>query len=201
LLVSLAYLYAVALRKKLYAQIGSGILAFISVFVVTMVLLGKPFAEIYQGQWGASAAREAVQAGAAYLSNPADVQHTSRWAWFAFDAYHWEQYNLLQQMFPANVLLVLLFAGRRIPMDRINLHLLAVCLGMAIFQFNYKALLPVGYDWNLYANAAIPLAILVWRNLLTAENLRYKAEIILAWVLLSSAHSYSWIVGNHHYAP
>ena len=201
LLLSLAYLYAVALRKRLYAQIGPGILAFLSVFFLTMFLLGKPFDEIYQGRWGASAAREAVRAGVAYLTGATAVQQSGRWAWFAFDAYHWEQYNLLAQMFPANVLVVLLFAARRITMDPINLHLMAACLGMAIFQFSYKALLPVGYDWNLYANAAIPLAILVWRNLLNAQDLHYKAELILAWFLLSSAHSYSWIIANHQFAP
>ena len=201
LLLSLAYLYAVAIRKRLYAQIASGILAFLAIFFLTMFLLGKPFDEIYQGQWGASAAREALRAGVANLTGATDVEQSGRWAWFAFDAYHWEQYNLLAQLFPANVLVVLLLAGRRIKMDPINLHLMAACLGMAIFQFCYKALLPVGYDWNLYANAAIPMAILVWRNLLNAQDLRYKAELILAWFLLSSAHSYAWIVANHQFAP
>jgi hypothetical protein len=198
---SLIVLYVVALRRRAYLEVAMGVAAFVGVFLLTMLVLGKPIESLYSGSFATSAMRELTGTAVRTITDAATARPMSRWAWFAFDAYHGNQYSLLALMFPGHLLLVPLLLGGRIKMDAINLHLVAACLGLGFFHFTYRALLPLDGDWNLYAGAAIPLAILVWRNLLEADGLRYRAELTLAWGLLSLVHSYSWIVSNHLFTP
>jgi hypothetical protein len=63
--------------------------------------------------------------------------------------------------------------------------------------YGWRAALGVYNDWNLYAPAALPLAILFWHNFARAETLFNKAGIGAALILTSAAHSYAWIIDNH----
>jgi hypothetical protein len=196
LLPSLAVLYAIGIRKRAFLQIALGAGAFATVIVGTLFLLNEPLSSLYQGSWGTNALRPFFTDETVATTGPG-----SRWAFFAFDAYHWGQYNLLARLFPAHFLILPLLVAGRIRYDLINVHLIAASLGMMFFLFNYRAMLGPGQDWNLFASSVVPLAILVWRNLLSTQNFRFRAEILISSAALSFIHSYSWITSNHHYVP
>jgi hypothetical protein len=151
-----------------------------------------------EGSWGVQALWSLLTPGSG-IESASEMSH--RWAALAFDAYHWDQYNLFALLFPGHLLLIPLIAGRRIPLDRINVHLIAASLGMLVFHFNYRALLGALGDWNLFASAAVPLAALVWRNLLAPHGPPHKAALAVGWAALSSAHTLAWILLNHRYVP
>jgi hypothetical protein len=201
LLPSLALLYFTALRRRRWADAAVAAAAFAGWFGATILALGIPVESLLQGSWGQNALRELLKTGAGTVLRGEAEGSGGRWAWFALDAYHWRQYALLALMFPGHVLLIPLVLWRRVRADAVSLHLLVAAAGMAFFQFNYRALLPIEHDWNLYAGAAVPLVVLVWRALLAADSLRWKPELALGWALVSALHSYAWIVSNHYYAP
>ena len=167
-----------------------------------MLAVGEPVSSLYQGSWGTQAIRRLLLAGVAPAGGAgAKAAELGNWAFFKFDRYHWDQYNLLALMFPAHLAVVPLLLGGRVKWDAINVHLLVAALGMAFFQFNYRALLPVDQDWNLFASAALPIALLVSRNLIGAEGLRSKSAIVIGWASLSFIHSYAWILSDHRFMP
>ncbi len=52
-------------------------------------------------------------------------------------------------------------------------------------------------DWNLFAALGIPLSVLIWYNLLKAEDLWHRPVLVQAMFWVFGMHSYSWIVANH----
>jgi len=200
LLPSLAVLYVVAWRRREYRSIAAGLAVFVGVFAFTMVFLGQPLSSFYRGNWGATAIHELVTA--ATTGATGGSQGLRRWAAPAFDQYHWDVYNLLATMAPVHLLLIPLAITGRVRLDWVNAHLLAACAGMMLFQFGYQAMYaPIWTDWNLFANAPVPIAILAWRSLFQARSLRHHQAIAAGWVAFSFLHSGAWILSNRHYLP
>jgi hypothetical protein len=79
--------------------------------------------------------------------------------------------------------------------------LIVAALGMLFFHFNYHGISGAFNDWNLFANASVPLAVLVWRSLLGDGGLPNKAALAVGWAALASAHTFAWLLLNHRYVP
>jgi hypothetical protein len=187
LLPSVVFLYVLELRNKRYMQVVISFVASVAVFVGTLY---------YHDMLSLDRTLRDSWAGNAVVN----FDNTNRWDFFALDAYHLEQYNLLLLMFPANALLLPLLIYKRIKLNAANGFFVIAALSMMFFQFSYKGMLGVYNDWNLFANAAVPLAMLVWYNVLNIRDLRYKTEIIIGFLSLSAFYSYTWILTNHYYS-
>jgi len=203
LLPSLLCLYVIAVRRRTYRSVALAAIASAAIFIATMVALRVPMQSFYQDSWAGASMR--VLVGNALPTNPfgeGPAQLARHWAFFRFDQYHWDQYNLLALMFPAHLALLVLLLPGRTRWDATNVHLALAAAGMMFFQFNYRGMLPLASDdWNLYACAALPLAAFVWRNLLSAEASRLNWTIVIGWATLSFVHSYAWILANSRYVP
>ena len=112
--------------------------------------------------------------------------------------YYGKILNLMFLLVPGWVLLLPLVAYRRIRLDPVNVHLLLACACGGLLVVTWWARLGVYNDWNLFANVAIPVSLLVWRNVLDAETLMARPWPIVALNALFLVHSYSWIVTNHY---
>jgi hypothetical protein len=199
---SLVALGAVALMRRQYAALGVAAVAFVGPIVATMMVLEMPLSAVYRDSWGTQALRRLIGSALSDDSFGEGSQVVGHnWAFFRFDRYHWNQYNLLAVLFPAHLALLPLAAWRRVRLDAINVHLLAAAAGMAFFHFNYRAMLGVEHDWNLFANAALPLAALTWRNLLLAEDLPFRTVIAAGWFVVSWLSTTGWLIGNHTFMP
>ena len=112
-------------------------------------------------------------------------------------AYHVQVTSLLFLLFPPVLCFIPLFAYRRVPLDSFNVFMLLAACVLVGYMFTWRAQLGVYNDWNLYAAAALPLAILFWHNFARAAALWNKAGIGAALMLTSAVHSYAWIIDNH----
>lgn len=199
--VSVVVLLARAIQRRQFMYALTGVGAAAAVVVGTMLALDMPMSALYQGSWGTQAVRRLVGATVGGSTLGENVDLSFNWAFYPFDRYHWDQYNLLALMLPGHLVLVPLVLWRRIQFDAVNLHLLAATAGMMLFHFTYRAMLPIDHDWNLFAGASVPLAILIWRNLLNAEGLAGRVPLALGWAGLSAAHTLAWVLANHRYVP
>ena len=111
--------------------------------------------------------------------------------------YYWQIANLAFLLVPCWILLPVLLAYRRIPLDAVNVHLIAAAAGTTTLVVGWKAQLGVYNDWNLFAMAAVPISLLVWRNVFRAIGPGRVPWPIVALIALFFAHSYSWEIGNH----
>ena len=111
--------------------------------------------------------------------------------------YYLQITNLSFLLVPSWVLLVVLLAYRRIPLDPINVHLVLASAGMTALVIGWKAQLGVYNDWNLFAMAAVPISLLVWRNVFQVAGASRLPWPIVAMITVCFAHSYSWVIGNH----
>ncbi len=111
--------------------------------------------------------------------------------------YYFEQFNLLLLLFPGVILFIPSILYKRIKLDAYNIHLIIAVVFMLVLQFGWKAQLGVYQDWDLYAIGAIPMSILLWRNLVNNKEINNKNLILLSAGLIFSLHSYAWILGNH----
>ena len=68
---------------------------------------------------------------------------------------------------------------------------------MTVLVVGWKAQLGVYNDWNLFAMAAVPISLLVWRNVFRVVGESRVPWPIVATIALFFAHSYSWVIGNH----
>lgn len=186
LLLSLAYLYVVALRRRQWLGIVGAALTLVAIPVAVVAYFhyhGLPFEVI-------RTSNAFGQAGKLQRFATPDL------------AYHGQITSLLLLLFPPVFFFVPLAAYRRIPLDPFNVFLLlAVCV-LVVYVFTWRAALGVYNDWNLFAPAALPLSILFWRNFARAEAppmpaLWNKAGIGAALMLTSAVHSYAWIIANH----
>jgi hypothetical protein len=105
--------------------------------------------------------------------------------------------NLAFLLVPAWVLVVPLLLCRRIPKDPVNTHLAMASGFMAAFFLFWRAQLGVYMDWNLFAIAALPISLLVWRNVLRKEVWERAHRPVAVLGLLFWVHSYSWVIANH----
>jgi hypothetical protein len=111
--------------------------------------------------------------------------------------YYWQIANLAFLLVPSWVILLPLIAYRRIPLDPVNVQLVVASAGMTALVIGWKAQLGVYNDWNLFAMAAVPISLLVWRNVFQVAGASRVPWPIVAMVALFFAHSYSWVIGNH----
>ncbi len=111
--------------------------------------------------------------------------------------YHGQITSLLFLLFPPLVLVVPLMAFRRVRMTPFAAFMSVASGTMLVFMFVWRSDIGVYNDWNLYAPAALPLAILFWYSFVRADQLPRKAWLVAALVLTSGFHSYAWIVDNH----
>ncbi|MDP8975606.1 MAG: hypothetical protein M3N28_04430 [Actinomycetota bacterium] len=181
LLLSLAYLCLVALRRREWRPIlGAG-----------AVLVAVPLVvALYFNHHGLPL--ESIRTGNAF----GQAGNIERFA-APNVSYHGQIVSLLFLLFPPVLLFVPLLMYKRIDLTPFNAFLASAAGAMAMYMFAWKAQLGVYNDWNLYAPAILPLAVLFWYNLACAEGLWNKAGVTAAVVLTSGVHSYAWIVGNH----
>ena len=111
--------------------------------------------------------------------------------------YHGQITSLVFLLFPPVLLFVPLVAYRRIALTPFNVFMSLATLAFLGFVFVWRADLGVHNDWNLYAPAGLPLALLFWHNFARAEGMFNKAGIAAALVLTSAVHSCAWIIRNH----
>ncbi|MDQ3979430.1 MAG: hypothetical protein M3314_07765 [Actinomycetota bacterium] len=181
LLLSLAYLYFVALRRR----------QLLSVALAAVILLAIPSAVVlYFHDHGLPF--EVIRTSNAF----GQAGKLQRFAAPSLE-YHSQIVSLVFLLFPPVLCLIPLLAYRRVDLTRFNIFMaLAVAVFIA-YVFTWRADLGVYNDWNLYAPAALPLAIFFWYNLARADALVNKAGIVAALILTSGVHSYAWIIRNH----
>ncbi len=111
--------------------------------------------------------------------------------------YHSQIVSLLFLLFPPLLCFVPLLVYRRIAVTRFNIFMALAVIVFMGYVFIWRAALGVYNDWNLYAPAALPLAVFFWYNFARADWLVNKAGIAAALILTSGVHSYAWIIRNH----
>jgi hypothetical protein len=181
LLPSLAYLGVVALRRR---QLWSVAAAAVTLVVVPLAVVvyfhhnGLPF--------------ETVRTSNAF-GQAGNIQR------FATPdlVYHGQVASLVFLLFPPVLCFLPLVVYRRVALSSFNVFMLLAASVFVGYVFTWRAQLGVYNDWNLYAPAALPLAILFWYNFARADRLANKAGIAVALILTSAAHSFAWIIGNH----
>jgi len=110
--------------------------------------------------------------------------------------YYWDILNLVFLLCPAWILIFPLLFYKRISMDAMNIHLLLATSSMVLSVLSWNAYLGVYNDWNLFATAALPISLLIWRNVMQIKEFKLNqlpVRILGAAFLL---HSFTWIVGN-----
>ena len=181
LLLSLAYLYVLSLRRR---RLWSVVAAAVTLVVIPAAVVvyfhhnGLPFGVI-------RTSNAFGQAGKLQRFAAPDA------------VYHGQITSLVFLLFPPVLCFVPLIAFRRIALTPLNVFLALAALVYLVYVFTWRADLGVYNDWNLYAPAALPLAILFWRNFALARELANKAAIGVALILTSAVHSYAWIIRNH----
>ncbi len=181
LLPSLAFLYVVALRRRQWLAVAGAAMTLVAIPVAVVTYFhfhGLPFEVILTSNaFG--------QAGKLQRFAAPDL------------AYHGQITSLLLLLFPPTLCFLPLIAYRRVPLDSFNVFMLLAASVLVGYVFTWRADLGVYNDWNLYAPAALPLAILFWYNFARADAFANKAGIGAALILTSAVHSYAWIVANH----
>jgi hypothetical protein len=183
LLPSLAYLHLLQLRKRSYGAVALAAAAFLSIVGLTLLFFhfhGLPLRDLYRESHAFGHGGDIL----AMLARPKPL-------------YYLGLLNLLFLLAPAVWLAAPLLALKRVALEPLNVHLLLASAFMLLFMFSWKATLGVYSDWNLFANAAIPLSALVAYNLSRIETLRHRGAILLALAWVFAMHSYCWIVSNH----
>ncbi len=181
LLLSLAYLYFVALRRRQWLAIAGAATTLVAIPLAVVVYFhynGLPFGVV-------RTSNAFGQGGNLQRFATPDL------------GYHGQITSLVLLLFPPVICLPLLFAYRRVSLTPFNVFMVLAASVFLIYVYTWRAALGVYNDWNLYAPAALPLAILFWHNLARAENLFNKAGIGAALLLTSAVHSYVWIISNH----
>lgn len=111
--------------------------------------------------------------------------------------YYRDLFNVVVLLAPVTVVAIPLIAYRRIPLHPENLHLVIASVCMLLFVLNWRAQLGVYQDWNLFAPAALPISLLIWRNVLDLDFRGVPLQPVPVLAGLASMHSLAWIVANH----
>lgn len=185
LVPSLMFLYIIAWKRGDKSLLFYAAASFSLVIVLTLIFFnshGAPIKYILQ-----SHAFEA-------LSNIA--RHSPDY-YFKIPGYYFKIANLSFLLVPAWVLILPIFLYKRFLLDITNQHLLISACCMTIFVLGIKSQLGVYQDWNLFAPAALPVSLLVWRNILHINSSQLSESLISIFGWLFFIHSISWIVANH----
>jgi hypothetical protein len=183
LIPSLTYLGLLELRRGRVRHAGLAAAVFLAILGLTLAFFhgnGLPIGDLFRES-------HAFGEGGDILSKLA--RPSAR--------YYLGLINLLFLLVPSFPLLLPLLTFRRIPRNPLNVHLALCSAFLLVYLFTWKATLGVYSDWNLFANLGVPLSILIWHNLLSAEDLPHRGEIALALFWIFGMHSCSWIVANH----
>ena len=181
LLLSLAYLYLVALRRREVLSVALAAATLIVIPLAVVVYLhhnGLPF--------------EVIRTSNAF----GQAGKLQRFATPSV-AYHSQIVSLVFLLFPPVLFLVPLLLYRRVALTPFNIFMGLAVVVLIGYVFTWRAALGVYNDWNLYAPAALPVAIFFWYNFARAERLVNKVGIGTALILTSAVHSYAWIIRNH----
>ena len=181
LLLSLAYLHLVAVRRRQLRSVALATLALVvipSAVVLYFHYHGLPF--------------EVIRTSNAF----GQAGKLQRFATPSLE-YHSQIVSLLFLLFPPILCLFPLVAYRRVDLSRFNIFMALAAVVFIGYVFTWRADLGVYNDWNLYAPAALPLATFFWYNLARSDGLVNKPGIIAALILTSGIHSYAWIIRNH----
>ena len=181
LLPSLVYLWWLAAHRQTRRALRSAVLAFVGVIAATLVA-----AQLF---WGLPLERLLDSHAAGHGGDYSTVLAAPSLA------HYWTQLNLLVLLAPAAVFLPAL--GRTLASSDRHVHLTLASSGMLLFLVVWKpALGPMG-DWNLFANAAIPVSLLVWSHALTAPGLTGRRTAITGAGLAAALHTSAWVWGNY----
>ena len=181
LLPSLAYLWLAALRRRQWLSLAVAAVTLIAIPAAVVVYFhhhGLPFEVI-------RTSNAFGQAGKLQRFASPDLE------------YHGQIVSLIFLLFPPVLCFVPLVAYKRLPLTSFNVFMALAAIVFVGYVFTWRADLGVYNDWNLYAPAGLPLAILFWHNFARADRLVNKAGIGAALILTSGAHSYAWIIRNH----
>jgi hypothetical protein len=181
LLLSLAYLYLVALRRQQVLSVALAAVTLTAIPAAVVVYFnyrGLPFGVIRTSNAFGQAGR------------------LQRFAAPSLE-YHGQIISLVFLLFPPLLCFFPLLRYKRFVLTPFNVFMaLAVVVFMG-YVVTWRADLGVYNDWNLYAPAALPLAVLFWYNFARSDWLVNKAGIAAALILTSGIHSYAWIIRNH----
>ncbi len=115
-------------------------------------------------------------------------------------AYYFRILNLSFLLVPVWIMLVPRFVFAGPVLDELGTHLLVASAFMALFALSWKATLGVYEDWNMFAAAAIPVTLLVLRNLIVPGGPLRKGRLLYMFILVFMLHSFSWVLYNHFHA-
>jgi hypothetical protein len=181
LLVSLAYLYVVALQRR---QLLSVALAAVTLIAIPAAVL------VYFNYHG-------LPLNLILTSNAFGQAGKLRRFVTPSVGYYGQIVGLLFLLFPPLLCFLPLLAYKRIALTQFNIFMALAVIVFMGYVFTWNAALGVYNDWNLYAPAALPLAVFFWYNFARADWLVNKAGIAAALILTSGVHSYAWIIRNH----
>lgn len=180
LLPSLVYLWWLAARRQTRRALRSAVLAFAGVIAATLAAA--------QFFWGLPIDRLLDSHAAGHGGDYSTVLAAPSLA------HYWTQLNLLVLLAPAAVFLPAL--GNALASTDRHVHLALASGGMLLFLVVWEpALGPMG-DWNLFANAAIPVSLLVWSHALTAPGVSGRRAAVTAAGLAAALHTAAWVWGN-----
>ena len=183
LLPSLAYLWVVAWSQRQRRQLALAVAGFMFVVAGTLLFFhfaGLPIGDLFSRSHAFG-----------------DEGHFLQMLVTPSGDYYFQIANLAFLLVPAWVLVPLLLAHRRVGRDAVNVHLMLAAGVMTVFMLVWKAQLGVYNDWNLFAMAALPISLLVWRNVFAALGTASVPWPLAALIALFLAHSYSWVIANH----
>jgi len=180
---SLAYLWWLAWRRGEWRSVLVAAASFVTVLVATVAYFhwnGLPIANLYShshacgqgGHFGRNLARPSLP-------------------------YYRDLLNMVMLLAPVIVLAIPLLVFGRIPRDPEHVQLLIASGVMLGFVFTWRAQLGVYQDWNLFAAAALPVSLLLWRNVVALDFRRVAVQPVPVLAGLASMHSLAWIVANH----
>jgi hypothetical protein len=127
----------------------------------------------------------------------ADGGEWSRYFAPADASYFWRQFQLLLLLAPTVVLLPAALAVRRLRSDVHAIFLAAAAVGALLMVVLWRAQLGQYGDWNLYAVAAQPIALLVLTRLGVGDRMRGNAAWLAAFLVLAATQAGAWVAEHH----
>jgi len=185
LLPSLAVLYLFARHKRQFKAIWTSLAIFAAIFAFTLLFFHAhhlPIQDLYFKS-------HAFGHGGHIFSMLA------RPSW----QYYVSLINLFMLLAPASLLVLPFLITRQIAWTAVNIHLGIASLSMIAYMCAWHATLGVYNDWNLFANAAIPVTLFSGYNVLNTDDAHEATALLIPIVALFFLHSYSWIISNHFY--
>lgn len=188
---SLLVLGFVALRSGRMRDVAVGAMLFVAVLAVTLwwfdshgLPIERLFTDSHLSAQGGDVAR--------YIA-PLDGQ------------YLWMQMQLLFLLAPGVALLPALLIARRWQLGKqkqmLTLFLGTATIGVLTLHFLWRAQLGAYDDWNLFAIAAQPVALLVFGTLAEIPSSRMRTAWLTAFLTLAATHTAAWIIENHAALP